>query len=154
MYNQRVASLTGNDTIVIGGRVINNLADGDVGELKFPNEIAAVKSGKNGNTIYALNATGFQVDLTLRVIRGSDDDNYLNGILAFQIQDFASFQLLDGQVVKRVGDGRGNVANDSYLMSGGVFVRQVDTASNVEGNTDQSVSIYNLRFGNGQRAVF
>lgn len=146
-------SLTGNDTVNIGGLVLADLADGDFFTFTFPNEIAAVKTGKNGNSLYALNATGRQTEATLRVIRGSSDDKYLDSLLKEQLQDLSSFVLLLGQFVKRAGDGQGNVTNDSYFMGGGIFTHLVDGKSNAEGDTDQSVSIYRFKFANSDRNI-
>ncbi len=148
-----VVSLTGNDTVVIGGRVLTDFADADNAAMTYPNELAAVKTGKNGNSIYAWNEMGRIVEVVLRMIRGSDDDKFLNGLLATQKADFAAFVLLDGEFVKRVGDGAGNISNDTYLLDGGIFSKQVEAKSNVEGDTEQSLSIYSLKFANGDRAV-
>ena len=146
-------SLSGNDTVVIGNRVFTDVADGDYFTFTFPNELAAVKTGKNGNSIFALNATGRQAEATLRLIRGSNDDKYIGAILQQQLNDFAGFELLTGTFVKRAGDGQGNVTNDTYNMAGGMFSHQVDAKSNAEGDTDQSVSVYRFRFSNGERAI-
>lgn len=136
-----------------GGSVINDLADGDNSDLAFPNELMAVKTGKNGNTIFALNTTGRMADLKLRLIRGSYDDKMLNDWLAEQNNDPASFRLIEGQLVKRVGDGQGNITSDTYILSGGVFVRFPAGKSNAEGDTDQSVAVYEIRFANGSRSI-
>ena len=51
-------ALSGNDTVVLNNRTFADFADGNVAELTFPNDIANVKTGKNGNSIYGLNETG------------------------------------------------------------------------------------------------
>lgn len=150
--NPTVNSLTGNDTFVINGRVLTNFADADNGTVSFPNDIAAVKTGKNGNAIFAENKMGLQCETILRLIRASADDLFLNDLLSTQLADFAAFELMDGQFVKRVGDGNGNITNDTYLLGGGVFVKQVEAKSNAEGDTEQSLSIYHLKFSNVGRA--
>lgn len=147
------ASLSGNDTINIGGTVLADFADGDIATLAFPNELMAVKTGKNGNSIFAFNATGLQCDVTIRVIRGSADDAYLNGIVQALKASPESFVLLDAQFVKRIGDGQGNVTNDTYILGGGVPTRQVPATSNVEGGTDASVAVYEFKFTNTNRGI-
>lgn len=147
-------SLTGNDTLVIAGLVISDMADGDWFTLTYDNDLANVKRGKNGNAIYAENAMGLVGSGVLRVLRGSGDDKALDAMLQQQLQDFSAFQLLDGQFVKRVGDGVGNVAGDTGRMAGGVFKRGVDSKSNAEGDTEQSVSLYRFEFAEVLRAVF
>lgn len=147
-------SLTGNDTAVISGIPMVDVADGDWLTLTYPNTLAEVKTGKNGNSIYALNATGLQAEVTIRLLRGSVNDTQLDSLLQLQNQDFSSFILLEGQFVKRVGDGQGNITSDTYNVAGGIFHYNVDAKSNAEADTEQSISVYRLKFANAARAVF
>lgn len=146
-------AMSGNDTIIINNRVLNDLADDNCIELTFPNDIATVKTGKNGNSLYALNESGKQCDVVVRLIRASADDKYLNSLLAQQQNNFAGFPLLIGQFIKKVGDGKGNITADTYVTSGGVFSKPVEAKSNVSGDSEQSVSIYRIRFTNSPRAI-
>lgn len=146
-------SLTGNDTITISGRTLADFGDGDIATLTFPNELMAVKTGKNGNSIYAFNETGKQAEVTLRLLRNSSDDKFLNNRLSIMRLNPAGFVLLAGTFVKRVGNGLGFIQNDTYILSGGVFTRNVDASSNVEGNTDQAIAIYTLMFTNAPRQL-
>lgn len=146
-------ALSGSDTVIINNRIISDLADGDVVMLDFPNNIAEVKTGKNGNSIYGLNETGKNAELTLRVIRGSADDKFLNALLVAQEQNFAGTVLMIGEFIKKIGDGAGNIASDTYITSGGVFIKRVNAKSNVEGDTAQSVSEYKIKFSNAPRTI-
>lgn len=146
-------ALTGNDTINIQNRVFTDLADGNCVELTFPNDIANVKTGKNGNSIYGLNESGKQAEAKVRVLRGSADDKFLNNLLTQQQNNFAGTVLLIGQFIKKIGDGKGNITSDTYIMSGGVFTKQVEAKSNVEGETEQSISIYTIRYSNAPRVL-
>ena len=146
-------ALSGNDTVILNTRIFNDLADQDAAMLDFPNDIAAMKTGKNGNTIYSLNKTGDQCHVTIRVIRGSADDKFLNNLLTQQQANFAGFVLLSGRFVKKLGDGQGNITNDTYIMSGGIFGKNVAAKSNVEGDTEQSISVYNLKFAAAPRSL-
>ncbi len=96
---------------------------------------------------------GRQCDFKARIIRGSDDDKFLNELMQEMIADPAAFVLLDGQMVKRTGDGQGNVTFDTYILTGGVFTRQVPAKSNVEGDTEQAVVVYEFKFTNTGRAI-
>lgn len=147
-------SLTGADTLVIAGRVLADFADADNAVLSFPNPKAVVKAGKDGNAIFAENATGRQAELVIRVLRGSPDDKFLDALSKEQDFDFSSFELLTGQFVKRVGDGLGNVSADSYLLRGGIFTKNVEAKSNVEGDTEQSISIYTIGCAAANRRIF
>jgi len=151
MAGLQTVAMSGSDTITVNGRVLANLADQNVGELTFPNNIANVKTGKNGNSIYSFNATGAQCDFKIRVIRGSDDDKYLNNLLTQQNANFAGFILMNGEFVKQIGDGRSNIIYDTYVLSGGVFEKNIEAKSNVEGDTDQSVAVYMIKFTNAPR---
>jgi hypothetical protein len=147
------AALSGNDTININGTIINDLADGNCVELTFASDIANVKTGKNGNSIYGLNFTGNQCEVKLRVIRGSAGDNFLNGLLAQQQANFAGFPLMIGQFIKKIGDGAGNITSDTYILSGGVFTKIPEAKTSAEGDVEQSIALYHLKFSNSPRVL-
>lgn len=139
-------NLTGADTFVLYDRVFNNLADGDTVTITYPNNSTEAKTGKNGNTIFAQNMSGMNANVTIRVLRGSSDDQFLAGKKATFEQDYAAGELANGSFVKRLGDGSGNVVNDVYSLKGGAFQRGIDSKENVQGDTDQAVSVYNMIF--------
>ena len=82
-----ISALTGKDTIEIGGRVFVDFGDGDVVNFTYPNELVTPKTGKNGNSIYAFNETGKQVDCVLRILRGSPDDKFLTSSITVADED-------------------------------------------------------------------
>lgn len=151
-------SLTGNDTMALGStgaalRIFADFADGDTVNLEFPNNLVEAKTGKNGNTIYAFNATGQVVNATVRVLRGSPDDKFLNAELNLYLADPAAYPLLAGEFIKRIGDGTGAVVNDVYKIGGGVVQKFPTVKENVEGDTEQSISIYLILFANTERSI-
>lgn len=146
-------SLTGNDTITINNRVISDLANGDCAMLTFPNDSSEIETGKNGNAVYGLNESGKRGDLVLRVLRGSADDKYLNNLYSQQQANFSGFVLMFGEVIKKVGDGKGNITNDTYICSGGVFGKGVEAKTNVQGDVEQSVSIWTIKYAQAIRAL-
>ena len=147
-------SLTGKDTIKINDRILNDLADGDVIAITLPNDLVTVKTGKNGNSIYALNEAGRQADVTVRLIRGSADDKFMNQLLAVQKQDLPSTNLIKLDFAKRIGDGAGNVVTDLSSLSGGVFSKAIpDAKENVEGDIETAVVVYSLRFTDEARII-
>lgn len=146
-------ALSGQDTIVINNYVFVGLADQNYVELTFPNDIANIKTGKNGNSIYGFNESGKQCEVKIRVLRGSADDKFMNNLLTQQQANFAGTVLLQGQFIKKVGDGQGNITSDTYIMSGGVFTKQVEGKSNADGETEQSLAIYTLKFTNAPRVL-
>lgn len=146
-------SLTGQDTATIDGIILQTLADGNPFEITFPNDLGAVKVGKNGNTIYAKNEQGRMANVTLRVLTGAADDKYLNSRMQEWINDPSTFELLVGVFIKRVGDGQGNIESKVYNCTGGVFRRQVSAKTSSDGDVEQSVASFELIFGNCQVSV-
>ena len=146
-------AMSGQDTVMINNHLFTGLADQNYLDLTFPNEIANVKTGKNGNSIYGFNETGKQCEVKIRVLRNSADDAFLNTLLQQQQANFAGMVLLQGQFVKKVGDGQGNITSDTYILSGGVFVKQVEGKSNAEGDVEQSLAIYQMKFTNAPRVL-
>ena len=146
-------ALSGQDTIILNNQVLVGLADANFVELTFPNDIANVKTGKNGNSIYGFNESGKQCEVKIRVLRGSTDDKFLNNLLTQQQLNFAGTILLIGQFIKKIGDGAGNITSDTYIMSGGVFTKIPEAKSNAEGETEQSLAIYTIKFTNAPRVL-
>lgn len=146
-------SLTGQDTVQIDGFIFSTLADGTPFDVVFPEDLGAVKIGKNGNAIYAKNEQGRKADVTLRILLGGKDDKYLNGRLQQWITDPSTFTLLTAMFNKRVGDGTGTIESKIYNMAGGFFKRQVDAKTSAESDTEQSVSIWRLTFGSCQVSI-
>ena len=146
-------TLTGEDTIIINASVLADLADGDVGTLTFPNDVMAMSTGKNKNTIFAKDEAGCNAELEIRVPRGSSSDKVLNGLYQTQQVNFVGFNLLTGSITKRLGDGAGNITYDTYPLEGGMFRRAVAVSSNVNGSTEQAVSVYTISFAIASRAM-
>lgn len=146
-------NLVSDGTLTLYGRVLADFADDDVSAISFGTDIANLKTGKNGNTIYTKNEQGRNADATVRLIRGSSDDQFIQSKLDQQEQDFATAELAFGEFVLRIGDGNGAVANDTYTLKGGIITRPVDGKENVSGDTVQGVAIYNLKFADGKRSI-
>lgn len=148
-----IETITGDDTLTLFGRVITDLATTDISVLEYPNEINKMKTGKNANTIYAKDETGNNATLVIRLMRGSDDDLFLESQKLASAKDYPATILATGQLVKRLGDGQGNIRNDVYTLQGGTFTRNVPVKSNVEGDTEQAVAVYNFMFAVAKRSI-
>lgn len=146
-------ALSGSDSITILDRVLADSGDGDFATLEFEGEVATVKRGKNGNVIFGKNEGGNVATLTLRILRGSADDKFFNGLFSQQQAGFASFILLNGELVKQMGDGQGKITSDTYVVSSGVFLKPVNAKSNADGDTEQSLAIWTLKFGKAGRVL-
>lgn len=139
-------NLTGDDTLVINTKIISNeFEDGDNCTIEFSDDLVTLTTGKNQNTIYALNESGNNFDLTFSIARGGSVDKYLNGLLVKQKQDFVAFQLLTGSFTKRLGDGYGKITFDTYTLRGMVFTKHPGTKGNVNGDTEQGKVEYVLK---------
>lgn len=146
-------SLNGNDTITINGYLYTKFADKDYGLLTFPEELAKFKVGKSGNATISFNNMGRLGELTLRLMVGTVDDALINSFQTAYMADPPSFSLLSGQVVKRTGDGRGNQRNVVYHLQGGLPVTIPEQHSNSDGDEEQGVVVWKIKFARGARQV-
>jgi len=146
-------SLTGDDTIIIGGQLITDFAIGVVAEITFPEDMVKVTRGKNGNTMYALNNQGWQSEVKLKILLGGPNDAFLNAQMVGMQSNFSGYTLLSGVFIKNVGDGLGNIKPVTYLMSGGVIKKNPMAQSVAEGTPEQSLAEWDFIFGNNGRQV-
>ena len=146
-------ALTGNDTVILNDRVIKDMANGSIVEIAYQNDRVGITTGKNDNTVYAENRTGSNAVLTLRVIRGSADDRWLNGLSILQNKDLPTFKLMNGSFTKGIGDGYGSLSYDNYVLIGGVFQRYPDVQENLQGETEQGSTVYTIIFAKAERAL-
>jgi hypothetical protein len=146
-------TLSGSDTVTINNQPLSDFADGNCIELTFPNAIANVKTGKNSNSIFGLNASGVQAEVKMRMVRGGNDDKFLNNLLSQQNANFAGTVLLTGTFVKKLGDGAGNLTSDTYILAAGIFEKIPEAKTNVEGETDQSTATYAMKFASAVRVL-
>lgn len=145
-------ALTGQDVIIINDVPLNDFADGDIGSLEMSNDLFALSTGKNGNSIFAYDEAGRNATLTLRILMSSKDDKRLNGLVP-KSEGFASTILCNGSVVKMVGDGAGKISYNTYLLKGGMVQRKPNMTSNVNGETAQAVVEYVIQFADAERSI-
>ena len=146
-------SLTGSDTAMINGTIITTMTDGMPFDITFPNNLATVKRGKDGNIIVAKNEMGQMCDVSLRILMGGSDDKLLNSLLQLWNTNPSGFTMMTGQFVKHVGDGAGNIQSKVYQCSAGTFQKQPEGKTSSEGDPEQSVAVYLLTFGNCQISI-
>lgn len=146
--------LTGDDSLIIDNIDINkDFPNGDTAVIEFQNNLAGMATGKDLNTVFAKDESGNNFRMTIRVLRNSKSDIYLNGEQILQTEDFPSFVLLTGTFSKRLGDGLGNVTYDGYTLNGMIFEKKVPAKANLNGDTEQGVSTYVLIGAAGQRVM-
>ena len=83
----------------------------------------------------------------------SSTDTFLNAQMALMQQAFSAFVLLGGVFIKNVGDGFGNITPVTYIMSGGVPMKNPMAQSVAEGVPEQSLVEWDLVFGNNTRTI-
>ena len=138
--------LTGQDTFVLWGRTLTDFADGDIATVTTDNNIASSVVGKSGNIIIAKDEQGKKCTVTLRLLKGSDDDAFINGYYKTYELDSALFILGNGSFSKRLGDGSGNLVYDTRYLRAVHFTRPpYDITSNVNGSTEQAVTVYTMQ---------
>lgn len=149
------ATLSGSDTVTINNRTLADFADGNCIELTYPDDIANVKTGKNNNSVYGYKATGLNAEVKIRLVRGGNDDQFLLNLFNQQgnSNNFSGTVLLSGTFIKKLGDGAGNVSSDTYILSGGIFLKGLEGRTNAEGETEQSIVIYGMKFASAIRVI-
>lgn len=145
-------SYTSQDILKWGDRLLTNFADGDVATITYPNELHGMKIGKEGNAIAAHNEMGRIANLKLRLIKGSPDDKYLNSIVVAWKNHSDDFTPQSAEFTKVVKVDNG-VCNDITSLSFIIPTKVPDVMENVEGNTEQAVSIYDFRCGVSNRSL-
>ena len=146
-------SLTGNDVVSLNGRVFHDYAAGDVAKLTFSGALVKVTPSKNGNVIYSLDVSGQMSSLELMLLLGSSDDQYLNSLLPSPASDLATYILIVGSFVKRVGDGQGNSTNVIYNVSGGIVTKFPEAKMSTSGDAAQSIVTWHIDFGQNSRVI-
>lgn len=141
-------TLQGNDSFVLNGSLLQDLADNDAVVIEFPNEMATTAIGKNGNGLIGKNEQGRIANVTIRVLLNSETDKFLNNNLNQFLNSTASYVLLNGTFTKITGDGLGNQRKRKFDLSGGVVMKNAGTMDSTVGNIDSVVAIYNLTFLN------
>ena len=145
-------ALTGDDSIIINDIPLKDFANNDIGTLDLPNNLFDLATGKNGNTIFALDESGNNATLTVRVLMSSADDKRLNGMIP-KSDGFAQTILATGSVVKQIGDGQGNVSYNTYVLAGGMVQKKPSIKSNVNGDDSKAVVEYVIQFAEANRAI-
>lgn len=153
MPNQGITGIVGSDILSINGRVFSGHADGDAYKLEPQGPVSQYKVSKDGNTIISLQYSGILCKMTIRLIRGCSDDQFLNGLLQQFIGSPNTFPLMSGEYIKSTGDGQGNVTNEVYVLAAGAFEMVPGGVSNFEGSIESGVTVYTIWFRNDGRLM-
>ena len=148
-----VYSLTGNDTFILDGFIIDEFADQSTITIEYGNAKVGHTTGKNGNTIFSTDKQGDNATVTLRLMAGGKNDILLNGKSLQQDRDLPSFPPMTATFAKRIGDGTGKVKYITYNLEGGVFENNVGASENLQGDTEQGIAVYTLFFAKAVKGV-
>lgn len=143
---------TSHDIIEVDGEIVTTLGDGDTATIAYSNDIMAMKTGKNGNTVAAHNEMGREAELTIRVIKGGYDDKRFNSKVVKWKNRADDFEPMTATFTKVIRTDTG-ITNEVTTLKFGIPVRVVETKENVEGDTEQCFSQYVIRFGDSNRAL-
>lgn len=147
-------SMSGDDTFLLNGNVVSTLATKDPLKINFPNDIAVVEQGKDGNTVISENRRGYEGDAVLRVLLGAADDQAINALFLEQAANIAGTTLITGALYKVSGDGKGNIIKVVYQLQGGVILKIPAALISASGNTEEQIAEWTIRFGNcSQRLI-
>lgn len=150
-------SYTAQDIIIVedyqGEWVLSDFADGTVAELSAPNELSALTTGYNGNSLGAHNEPGRQRECTLRIVKAGSDDKRLNKNYNMWKNRDMHFTPLKATFTKNVGHSDGTITKDTVECFFGLPTGQPTQMMDMAGNTEQVVSVYMIRFGNSERSM-
>ena len=143
---------TSHDILEVDDEIVTTQGDGDVATVTYSNDVMAMKTGKNGNTVAAHNEMGREADATIRVLKGGYDDKRFNSKLVKWKNRADDFEPMKATFTKVIRTDTG-IVNEVTTLKFGIPVKCVETKENVEGDTEQCFSLYTIRFGDSNRAL-
>jgi len=146
-------SYTGGDVLILDNIQLNNFPNGKVADLTYDDTLVEQKIGKTGNSINVYKQVGNKAKFILRVMRGSVDDIRLNSRLLLMKQDLPSFVALTMSLSKRFGDGTGSFLTETHSLANGVFTKNPGVMTDVDGDTEQSITVYEMSFATVIKAI-
>lgn len=136
---------TENTTLILNGHGFNNYQDGDILELTWVNPLTVQSRGPAAVNIMKRSDSGV-IDLTVRVMRYSDDDVYLNT----QKNQNAPV-IFNGTLTENYVDASGTNGVGTYSLSAGSLTDQPpQIINNIDGNF---LMEYKFRFNDVIRVI-
>lgn len=99
------------------------------------------------------NEPGRQRECTLRIVKAGSDDKRLNKNYNMWKNRDIRFKPLKMRFTKNVGHSDGRLTKDTVECFFGLPAGQPTQSMVMDGNTEQVVSIYMIRFGNSERSL-
>lgn len=152
-------SLVGDATVSItpaGGatRVLTDFADGTIFDIDYVSDLINSTTGKEGNTVFVKDERGRNGKGSMRILKGSSDDNYLNGLFTDMKSSFGSgTKILTIDIVRKIVDGTGTTLTESFNLQGCLLTQMPKTSVNVHGDTEQAISVWNMVAADVNRSI-
>lgn len=130
--------------------ILTDFAFGDIAKLTIPNDLMDLTTGKDSNTVFTFKAEGTNIDLEVRILLGSQNDIQLNSIVEGMKKDFVGTNFLNASV-KRLYTLEDNAKKiQEFSCQVGMLAKGAEFTENTEGNTEQGVNVYKIRFAKYQ----
>jgi len=137
-------SLLGKGSLFFGSaepRMFADFANGNFLTLDFGNQISTKEMGRGG-TIIAYNSNQEQATLTVRLVKASPDDLYLNGVLSDYKRSPETFVLFTGSLSISNNDGSGSATMENFLLTEGCFINQPNFTTDSGGDVEGGVAVW------------
>lgn len=145
------AVIAQSDSLRLNNQIISTFGQGDCGKITFPNELIMTDVDKQGNGLLALNQKGLIAELEVRLVMAGTDDQYLNSLLAQLLSGTPT--IMTGVFTKNFADQNGNVTSVQVQLNGGSVRKGVDMIISADGNIEQTIAIWPLRFATWSRLI-
>ena len=136
-----------------GEWVLTDFANATVTEFGPDNDLSSLTTGYNGNGLGAHNEPGRQRTGTLRLVKASSDDKRINENYTLWKNRDSKFRPLKASFTKRIAHEDGSITEDTLYCYFGLPAGQPVQANNTEGDTEQVVSVYTIKFANHDRVL-
>jgi len=134
----------GKGTLIFGSaipRIFSDFANGNFLTLEFGNQISTREKGRGGSII-TYNTNDDVATLTIRLIKNSPDDIFLNGNYADYKRSPETFVLFTGSLSIKTGNGSGSATTENYTLSEGSFLNRPNFTTDTAGDVETGVSVW------------
>lgn len=136
-----------------GEFILSDFANASVIETTAENELSSLTTGYNGNGLGAHNEPGRQRVANIRLVKASGDDKRFNENYTLWKNRDSRFRPLEISFTKNIAHEDGSITLDTLYCYFGLPAGQPSQVDNTEGDTEQVVSAYSIRFANHDRVL-
>ena len=146
-------ALTGDDSLNLMGHEFSEFASGNWFEMNPLTDAWSLSMGMGGNIHANYNIEGEIWGGMLRIIRGGNDDKFLNSYLQSSRINPIGMVMLAGVLTKRIGHGTGKISYERWVLKNGVYQRHVGITSAASGDAEVALTQYSFIFPAPIRAI-